>query len=84
MGRPRARTVLLTSTDWEHPAVQGWSAPFHTFATGQLTYECTFDNTGSTTITSGPSDATDEACMAIGYFFPATTSLLCVDSTGPL
>jgi hypothetical protein len=83
-GTAASTTELLDSTDWEHPAVQVWSAPFYTFTASQLTYECTFNNTGSTTITSGPSDATDEACMAIGYFFPATTSLLCVDSTGPL
>jgi len=83
-GAAPGTTVLLTSTDWEHPAVQGWSAPYYTFAANQLTYECTFDNPGNTTIRSGPADASDEACVAIGYYFPATGSLLCVDNTGPL
>jgi hypothetical protein len=83
-GTAGAGTVLLTSTDWEHPAVKTWGAPFYTFATDKLTYQCTYDNPGISTITSGASDATDEACMAIGYFFPATRSLLCVDNTGPL
>jgi hypothetical protein len=64
--------------------VQGWTAPFYTFAADQLTYECTYNNAGNTTIRSGLVDATDEACMAIGYFFPATGPLLCVDNAGPL
>lgn len=35
------------------------------------------------TITSGDSPTTDEQCMAIGYFFPATKSLVCIDGPDP-
>ncbi len=81
-------TVAFTSTDWEHPGSATWpTAPFFTFQTGKLTYECTYNNTGSNanrTITAGSSAETDEMCMAVGYFFPATKSLFCYNSIGPL
>jgi hypothetical protein len=81
-------TVVFTSNDWEHPGAQTWMAsPFHTFASGKVTYRCTYNNTtppnSSRTITDGDSAATDEMCMASGYFFPATKSLACYDNLGP-
>jgi hypothetical protein len=77
--------TLFESTDWEHPGATSHTAtPFLTFTTGGLTYECTYDNPTGRTITAGHSSVTDEACIAIGYFFPATNSLLCVNDVGPL
>ena len=40
---------VFTSTDWEHPGASMFMTPseFYTFNTGKLTYECTYDNTGS-------------------------------------
>jgi hypothetical protein len=80
-------TMLYTSNDWEHPPTKLYSSPSYlSFASGKLTYECTYDNTGSnadTTIVSGPSAATNEMCMALGYFFPATGPKFCFDSQGP-
>lgn len=80
-------TVAFTTTDWEHPGAASWgTAPFFTFASGKLTYECSYNNTGSNanrTVTSGSSAETDEMCMAIGYFFPATKPLICFNNLGP-
>ena len=79
-------SVVFMGTDWENPGAMTWpSAPFYTFTSGALTYECTYNNsTGpnmTRTIHSGPSLQTDEICMAIGYFFPSTGPKFCLDST---
>ena len=61
--------------------------PFYTFTSGTLTYECTYTNNGdnaNSTIVSGPSAQTNEMCMGVGYFFPATGPRFCLNSTGPL
>jgi hypothetical protein len=76
--------VLFQSTDWEHPGGVQWSAPsYYSFASGKLTYECTYanvkDNAGITVV-DGPSAATNEMCMAVGYFFPANTSRMCLNN----
>jgi hypothetical protein len=69
-------TSIFSSTDWEHPGAQTWAtSPFYTFTATQLTWKCTYDNTGSnagSTVVAGPSAQTNEMCMATGYFFPAT------------
>ncbi|HEU4734310.1 MAG TPA: hypothetical protein VFT22_40740 [Kofleriaceae bacterium] len=86
-GMPASTVIPFTSTDWEHPGAMMWSAPpFYAFATGKLTYECTYDNTGDNskqTIVDGPSAATNEMCMATGYYFPATKPLICFNNLGP-
>lgn len=78
--------MLLDSTDWEHPTIQEWATPqtFYSFSNAQLTWSCNYDNdapppyepTGTSNanvmIHDGPSAATNEMCMAVGYFFPAT------------
>lgn len=80
-------TMVFESTDWEHPGDRNWTAaPFFSFASGKLSYQCDYRNaTGSPApITDGPSAATNEMCMAIGYFFDtastATTSHYCLNS----
>src|SRR5262249_24943771 len=41
-----AGDAVFTSQDWEHPGAQSWpTAPFYTFASNQLTYECEYNNT---------------------------------------
>jgi hypothetical protein len=68
--------TIFSSTSWEHPGSQDWSAPsFYTFSASALTWKCTYDNTGSnagSTVVAGQSAQTNEMCMATGYFFPAT------------
>ncbi len=70
-----AGTTVFTSNDWEHPGNKSFAAPtFYQFSSGQLTWECTYNNTGDNanrTVTAGQSARTDEMCMATGYYFPA-------------
>jgi len=77
---------IFTSTDWEHPGAKRWAAPtFQHFDTYQLTWSCTYDNTGDNAnsyIYAGQSAATNEMCMATGYFFPATGPRGCVIDSG--
>lgn len=86
-GQPNSSALAFESTDWEHPGSETWmQAPFFTFATNQLTYECRYNNIGSnsgSTVSSGPSAETDEMCMATGYYFPATKPLICLNNLGP-
>ena len=86
-GMPASTTVAFTSTDWEHPGEMMFTAaPYYTFSTGKLTYECTYDNTGDNagkTVVAGPSAVTNEMCMATGYYFPATKPMLCLNNLGP-
>jgi hypothetical protein len=71
-------TPVFESTDWENPGAATFAGPsFYSFATGELTYECTYDNPGINTIQTGNNAATAEQCIAVGYFFPATKSLFC-------
>jgi hypothetical protein len=75
-------SVVFESTDWLNPGAQTFTTPpFFTFTSNALTYACTYDNPTNRTITSGDSTATDEQCMAIGHFFPATKEVFCVNST---
>ena len=76
--------LLYMSTDWENPGAMTWlAAPFYAFASGAMTYECTYNNTGANmarVIHSGASLETDEVCMGVGYFFPSTGPKFCLDS----
>lgn len=90
-GQPRCPTAesktVFTSANWAHPGAETWmSAPFLTF-TNKLTYRCTYNNTvapnSGREINDGDSAANDEMCMASGYYFPATKSLICYDGQGP-
>ncbi len=65
-----------TGTDWEHPGVALWSGPdFLTVNSGDsFTYSCTYTNTASTPVTVGETAATNEMCMAVGYYYPAGTT----------
>jgi Copper type II ascorbate-dependent monooxygenase, C-terminal domain len=65
-----------SGTDWEHPGVGEWTAPsFLTVNSGDsFTYSCTYSNTAATAVTVGETAASNEMCMAIGYYFPAGTA----------
>jgi hypothetical protein len=77
-----AGSMVFESTDWEHPGAQTFMTPdtFFTFASGKLTYECTYANPGTNTIQTGDSAATDEMCMQVGYFFPASKPVFCYNN----
>jgi hypothetical protein len=78
-------SVIDTTTDWEHPTVTVWNAtPFYTFSSGSVSWDCTYDNTGSNaanTVVSGTSAQTNEMCMATGYYFPSTGAKGCLYDT---
>ena len=82
--RYRAGAVLeelVDSTDYENPGFAKWSAPFLTFESGEeIYYECSYRNDGDTVVNQGQSATTTEMCMAIGYYFPAAHSALCLNS----
>jgi len=46
---------------------------FYAFTSGKLTYQCEYLNPNTYEIKTGDSAATDEMCMAVGYYFPAPT-----------
>jgi hypothetical protein len=79
-------SMVFQSVDWEHPGSERWEAPtFHQFSSGQVTWECTYNNNGTNanrTITSGQSARTDEMCMATGYYFPGRGTKGCVFNNG--
>jgi hypothetical protein len=65
-----------TGTDWEHPGVSLWDGPdFLTVKEGDsFTYSCSYVNTATTPVTVGETAASNEMCMAIGYYYPAGTT----------
>ena len=77
-GAAASSTIAFDSTDWEHPGATKWmAAPFYSFDNNQLTYSCTYNNPTNRIISSGDSAATDEMCMASGYYFPAAEPVFC-------
>jgi hypothetical protein len=76
-----AASPVFESTDRSDPGVVAFAAPgFPSFSTDQVTYECTYDNNSNNTIISGENFATDEMCVAVGFFFPATNPRFCLDN----
>jgi hypothetical protein len=70
--------LVFETFDWEHPGVQSFPAPpFFTFASNRLSYGCTFNNPFSFTLRTGESYQSEEQCVSVGYFFPATKPLRC-------
>ena len=69
-------TNVVDTTDWESPDVGLFYAPdFLTVKSGDsFTYSCSYSNTTSQAVLVGETAATNEMCMAIGYYFPAGTA----------
>ena len=65
---------LVRSTDWEVPMERKWlDEPLLTFEPGEkFHYSCEYQNDLEQVVTSGPSAATNEMCMAITYYYPAS------------
>jgi hypothetical protein len=64
-------TSVFASDDWEHPGEKNeWRTDPYVFG-GNLVYTCDYENDLNQTVTTGDSAATDEMCMAVGYFYPA-------------
>ncbi len=71
--------TIVKSDDWAHAVERYWNAaPFLEFASGEkLHYSCSYRNTRPSCTTVGVSFRTNEKCMAIGYFFPASAGWTC-------
>jgi len=66
-----AATTLFQGTDWKKPNdVSMIPATFYSFA-GKLTFSCQYANTEGRTINTGDNAATDEMCLAVGFYFPS-------------
>ena len=67
--------MVFETSSWEHPGARNWNTPpFYTFASGKITYQCEYVNPNTYRIQTGDSAATEEMCMAVGYYFPAADS----------
>jgi hypothetical protein len=75
------QAVVFEAVNWLDPGRRDFPAPFISFSSGKLTYQCDYVNPTNRTITSGNSYATDEACIALAWFFPATKARTCINST---
>jgi hypothetical protein len=76
-----AGSLVFESFDGSNPGAVTFGAPsFFSFSTDRITYECTYTHPGNNTIVSGENRGTDEQCMAVGFFFPATRPRLCLSN----
>jgi hypothetical protein len=73
-------TPVLETLDWEHAAVERYGEPYLQFSSGKLTYRCTYHNTTSEPLTTGESALSNEMCMAVGLYFPASRDTYCLNS----
>jgi hypothetical protein len=72
---------LVVTQDWEHATISKWYNPFLVLAAGEeIYYRCNYQNDTNATITVGESAETNEMCMAVGYYFPATGNTFCLNS----
>jgi hypothetical protein len=75
-------TQIDDSTTWEHPTIESYLTKpewkFYKFK-GQLSYRCDYVNDLAAAVNTGDSAATDEMCMAVGYFFPADQPVFCLN-----
>lgn len=64
---------VVHTTDWESPDVGLFYAPsfLQVNAGDSFTYSCAYSNTTSQAVLVGETAASNEMCMAIGYYFPA-------------
>jgi hypothetical protein len=70
---------LVRSEDWEIPQEKKYlTDPYLTFMPGEkFHYECQYMNDLDQIVTAGPSADTNEMCMAITYYFPASAGGSC-------
>jgi len=72
--------VAVDNLDFADPATETLSVPpYRTFASGKLSHSCDYVNPNPYTVRTGQYQQSDEQCLGIGYFFPATTARLCVN-----
>ncbi len=64
---------IVKTTDWENPGTTVWGPPdfLTTKAGDSFSYSCSYKNTLPIQLTFGETAASNEMCLAIGYYFPA-------------
>jgi hypothetical protein len=74
-----ANETLVETTNWDNPTPGVWETPpYLTFGAGEkFHYSCSYQNDRNAYTTVGTSAANNEMCMAITYFFPATSGGSC-------
>jgi len=70
---------LLDDKDWSNPSWQLFSPVFDFNGTSGLSYQCTWTNTTTSTVTFGES-ALQEMCFVGGYYYPSKGFQLCLDN----
>jgi hypothetical protein len=62
--------AVYTGTGWAGLAPKLWNnAPFLSFTSGALSYQCNYSSMSTQAITSGDNEASNETCMAVGFYF---------------
>lgn len=72
--------LLVESENWEHPEVAEWVDSPYSFS-GPLRYRCEYFNDSEQIVREGDSAETDEMCMAVGYFYPSSGPIACLNNT---
>jgi hypothetical protein len=77
-------TPVFTSTDWAQPGTASFPAPFYSFKSSMLNYQCDYMNKQPYTIMTGDDPTQDELCMSISFYVPANPAAIghyCLDSS---
>jgi hypothetical protein len=69
----------LTNFSWSDPTTDQQSPAFSIPAGGGFEFECTWTNTTANTVSFGES-ACDEMCFFWAYYYPSTSSEVCIHS----
>lgn len=81
----RGGQELVNTDDWQQPRTTLLAAPgFIEFPPFNMGYECTYANPTGAIVTFGEDELSDEQCIGIGLYFPATRPAICINSSGPL
>lgn len=73
--------LLVETLDYERPPITKFPAPFLDLAGDKIFYSCEYRNDTDQTVTVGDSAVNEEMCMAVGYYFPAAGTTVCLGST---
>jgi hypothetical protein len=77
-------TMVFDNVNWQNPDPTSWdTAPFFSFASQKMSYQCEYANPNGYRIQTGDDAAINEMCVTVGYYFPAedSTGHFCVGST---
>lgn len=73
--------IVVDTLDFANPGEETLSAPpYRIFQSGKVSHPCTYVNPNGYTLRTGPSQQSDEQCIGVGHFFPATKPRLCQNS----